>query len=328
MKMPMIIVTLMVLAIGTHPIECMQALKKKQSDVAGEWSERIDSFGYAAEPNLNPTHPRMEDTYHVEQTAGYAFYGLYDGHGGDYVSNYAADNLHKNFDLKYNATKDVEESLKQAFLKTHNDLDEASSKRTGSTATVAVIRGNQLVVANAGDSRTVLYSAGKAIPLSVDHKPSNRDEFNRMLQLLKDPALAAMLNRMAVTRSLGDKASYPYPFIIPDAEIQSKVLTPEDDFLILASDGVWDVLTNEQACILVKTTLGMQAGNPNTPGDAAKAVVDAAIKRGTKDNVSALVVDLQKNRIKEHMKQLMQRPQEAPQQKGFWDYLYSFFGSK
>lgn len=136
--------------------------------------------------------------------------------------------------------------------------------------------------------------------------------------------LLGRVQGLAVTRSLGDLRGAPY--IIPDAEIQSRKLTPEDQFLILASDGVWDVLSNEEACELVNTTLEMPSGD-NAPSDAALVVVRKAIKKGTRDNVSAIVVDLQKKRIQKEMKQVIQHTQEQ-QEKSLWESLSSFFWSK
>lgn len=129
MKKPMIIASLIVLAMGAYPIQCMNALKKKQSDVAVEPIEIVTSYGYAADPNLNRTHPHMEDTYHVEITRDYSFFGLYDGHGGDYVSKYAASHLHENFDSYYKEGQGIEEGLKRAFLKTHQGLDKEKAQK-------------------------------------------------------------------------------------------------------------------------------------------------------------------------------------------------------
>ena len=93
---------------------------------------------------------------------------------------------------------------------------------------------------------------------------------------------------LAVTRAIGDKALFPY--VIPNPEIGEKTLTSDDDFLILACDGVWDVIDNQQAVDIVKIILRQQ----NDYGKAADALKNAALERGSTDNISVMVVNLKK----------------------------------
>jgi protein phosphatase 2C len=124
----------------------------------------------------------------------------------------------------------------------------------GSTAVVAVVAPRHLVVSNCGDSRAVLCRGGAAIPLSSDHKPDRPDELER-IQAAGGRVIfwdgARVFGVLAMSRAIGD--SYLKPYVISDPEV--RVLERkdgDDEFLILASDGLWDVVSNEVACNVVR----------------------------------------------------------------------------
>ncbi len=269
----------------------INALINKQKEVVQK------QFGYAADENFSRKKIAMEDRYHVEIASDYAFFGLYDGHLGSKVADYAAQYLHENCDLAERKTlEEIKEGLTAGFIKTNNDLGEYGNNQ-GSTATVAVIRGNLLVVANAGDSRAVLCNAGIAIPLSQDHTPRLRpDEMERVkkVYLNEHEGLEGwekykdFFLRLHLSRTLGDKKFNPYS--IPDPEITSTFVTPKDEFLIIASDGVWDVLDRQGAVDIVKGELN---NDPTNFSKAANALVREALNRGSADHVSVIVAGLQ-----------------------------------
>ncbi len=87
---------------------------------------------------------------------------------------------------------------------------------------------------------------------------------------------------MAVTRAIGDRRLKQYVSAVP--EISMRQLQAEDEFLILASDGVWDVLSNQEACDLVKSCRNVQEG--------AKMLTEQAYNRGSLDNITSLVINL------------------------------------
>jgi protein phosphatase 1L len=308
---------IMVVAMAPFSLTGMQAL---------ESLERVQSFGYAVNENYERKGIRLEDTYHVEITPQYAFFGLYDGHLGRKVADYAAEYLHTNCDLANRKSADeIAKGLTQGFIKTNNDLPEYGQTQ-GSTATVAVVRGDLLVVANAGDSRTVLCRKGKAVALTQDHTPMHRaDEIKRVKNAYdSNPKperwptwddFEKFFLKLALSRTLGDKQFNPYS--IPDPEIQSTRLTTQDAFLILASDGVWDVMNNQNAVDVVQHQLQKK---PHDFQMAAQVLVQDAIDKGSKDHVSAIVVDLKAKKNEQE--------NQTPESKGFLDYLYSFFGFK
>lgn len=164
-------------------------------------------------------------------------------------------------------------------------------KRTESllskVSTVSFTRGPEsrrvLYTANAGDARVVLCRAGKALRLSYDHKGSDHSEGQRVQQ-----AGGTILNNrvngvLAVTRALGD--AYMKDLVTGHPYTTETVLIPnEDEFLILACDGLWDVCTDQQAVDLIRDI-------PNEKL-ASKVLVDHALKEYSTDNLTVMVVRL------------------------------------
>ncbi|XP_016432630.1 putative protein phosphatase 2C 75 [Nicotiana tabacum] len=184
----------------------------------------------------------------------------------------------------------------------------------GSTAVVAVLTEETIIVANCGDSRAVLSRGGKHIPLSSDHKPDKRDERARIeasggrVVFANGPRVQGIL---AMSRAIGDK--YLKPYVISEPEITFTKREAEDDCLILASDGLWDVISNEMACEVASECLREEypaedhSFSPLVEGDnggaiyssrsasAAALLTRLALGRKSCDNISVIVVDLKRS---------------------------------
>ncbi|GAB2234024.1 hypothetical protein Droror1_Dr00003260 [Drosera rotundifolia] len=175
----------------------------------------------------------------------------------------------------------------------------------GSTAVVAVVSPKKIVVANCGDSRVVLSRDGKAVPLSSDHKPDRPIELNQIQEAggqvtyLDQPRV---LDVLAMSRAIGDNYLKPYVSSEPEVTVTERVAG--DECLILASDGLWDVVTNDIACNVARTCLSsnaplpssvpLQSGESSDKGcsDASMLLTKLALARHTADNLSIVVVDL------------------------------------
>ncbi|WVZ83925.1 hypothetical protein U9M48_031019 [Paspalum notatum var. saurae] len=181
----------------------------------------------------------------------------------------------------------------------------------GSTAVVALLVRGRLVVANCGDSRAVLCrgpAGAPPVPLSSDHKPNRPDELARIqavggrVLFNNGPRVRGIL---AMSRALGDRLLRPE--VIPEPEITITDRTAEDECLILASDGMWDVIPNEIACNVARhclqdgtTPAAAPAPAPAAVGNeaeprcyrAASLLARLAIGRETPDNISIVVIDL------------------------------------
>ena len=181
----------------------------------------------------------------------------------------------------------------------------AARSQAGCTALVALLSGTDLWVANAGDSRAVLCGpTGVAVPLSSDHKPGEPGEAARIRAaggfVAAVGGVARVNGSLALSRAIGDLAfkdparAPPDQVITAQPDVRHYSLTPGDAFLLLACDGVWDVLSSQGAVDVVRKALESAPGNATA---AAHALVDAclspdpAVTRGAGcDNVTAAVV--------------------------------------
>jgi protein phosphatase 1L len=244
--------------------------------------------------SIQGSRAHMEDTYQAAINLGgkpkHAFYGVYDGHGGHRASDFAAEHLHKLF-LKSDYENNPVQSLIDAFkeldtmwltVATQNNYDD------GSTVICVLIVASTLYVANVGDSRSVIARGGKGYDMSVDHKPGREDEKKRIENLggrIIYYGTWRVEGVLAVTRAIGDRRLKKYVSAVP--EIQERKLQSDDEFLILATDGVWDVLSSQEAVDVI-----MACGDDTR--EMARRLTETAYKRGSMDNITSLVIDLRK----------------------------------
>ncbi|GMH04097.1 hypothetical protein Nepgr_005936 [Nepenthes gracilis] len=271
------------------------------------------------------------------------FYGVYDGHGGCQVANYCRDRLHlalaeeietlkrefQNGCIANNWQEQWEKAFYRCFLKVdaevggsqqgnmegngsvpETDLEPIAPETVGSTAVVAVVCSSHIIVANSGDSRAVLCRGKTPMPLSIDHKPNRKDEWER-IEAADGKVIQwngfRVFGVLAMSRSIGDR--YMKPWIIPDPEVMFVPRAKDDDCLILASDGLWDVMSNEEACEAARRRIllwhkrkGANMARHRDDGvdpaaqSAAEYLSRLALQRGSKDNVSVIVVDLKPHR--------------------------------
>ena len=149
----------------------------------------------------------------------------------------------------------------------------------GCTACVALITPAEVYVANAGDSRSVLSVNRIPIAMSEDHKPDLPKEAERISKaggFVEEGRVQGSLN---LSRSLGDleyKQSGKLPaeeqMITAYPDVKKESVTDKTDFLIIACDGVWDCLTNEQAVIKVQHKLDLNGGPRQSKGKLGKII--------------------------------------------------------
>ncbi|KAK4490794.1 hypothetical protein RD792_001507 [Penstemon davidsonii] len=246
----------------------------------------------------------------------YSFFAVYDGHGGSKVAETCSERLHKCLEkhiVEARESKDKDFDWVKVMVDCFSGIDELFKEaerggttgggtekiRMGSTAVVVLVGKEEVVVANCGDSRAVLCRGGAALPLSTDHKPDRPDEKERV-----EAAGGNILNWngwrvqgvLATSRSLGDHYLKPYVTCEPEVTVLRR--TESDSFLIVASDGLWDVVCNEVACEVVRKCLSGQVRRrgPSDGGsgvsEAAAMLAELAIAKGSKDNISVIVVKL------------------------------------
>ncbi|KAM0847293.1 hypothetical protein ACQ4PT_055112 [Festuca glaucescens] len=242
------------------------------------------------------------------------FYGVFDGHGCSHVADACRDRMHELLASDLPTTTSTAPSswaaaMERSFARMDAEVTTAGGGRAaaaspscrcestkcdhvGSTAVVAVVDDHRVVVANCGDSRAVLCrDGGKPVPLSSDHKPDRPDELAR-IEAAGGRVIfwegARVLGVLAMSRAIGDGYLKPFVTAIPEVTVTER--TDGDECLILASDGLWDVVSNETACEVA--TACLRRGRDRWCADAAAMLTKLALTKNSSDNISVVVVDL------------------------------------
>lgn len=278
------------------------------------------SFGASA---MQGYRPEMEDQHtcavDIPGLPGHAFFAVYDGHGGDKTAILAVceetgvlptimrQDSFKAYAAAAPASRDPKQLAKamldgfvqvDAEMRPKLPIDEDKS---GTTAVAVFLTPTHLICANAGDSRAV-YCKGPVVALSDDHKPDNPDE-RRRIEAAGGHVAQGMMGAgpmrvdgdLAVSRCLGD-FTYKQNRSVPDIE-QKVTPLPElrifprdasaDELVIVACDGIWDVVSNQEACDMLREWM---MGGEKDCGLLAEETLDTCLDNGSKDNMSAIVV--------------------------------------
>ncbi|KAM0524019.1 hypothetical protein ACHAPE_001274 [Trichoderma viride] len=209
---------------------------------------------------LNLPAPDNDTKTHPDRLA---FFGVYDGHGGDKVALFAGENIH-NIVFKQDSFKagNYAQGLKDGFLATDRAIlsdPKYEEEVSGCTACVSLIAGNKIYVANAGDSRGVLGIKGRAKPLSNDHKPQLETEKNRITAAGGFVDFGRVNGNLALSRAIGDfefkksaELSPENQIVTAFPDVEEHDLTEEDEFLVLACDGIWDCQSSQAVVEFVR----------------------------------------------------------------------------
>lgn len=215
-------------------------------------------------------------------------FAIFDGHLSHVVPDYLKNNLFENILNEPDFWKEPEKAIRKAYRITDKTiLDKAVDMgKGGSTAVTAIlINGQVLVVANVGDSRAVICKNGKAKQLSIDHEPSKEKEVieNRGGFVSNFPGDVPRVDgQLAVARAFGDKSLKEHLSSEPDVTVEA--IDDSAEFIILASDGLWKVMSNQEAVDAIRTV--------KDPRSAAKLLTDEALNRRSSDDISIVVVRL------------------------------------
>ncbi|XP_062180591.1 probable protein phosphatase 2C 52 isoform X2 [Phragmites australis] len=243
--------------------------------------ERVDEVGYmsggwkSADGSLSCGYSSfrgkrasMEDFYDIKSSkideTQISLFGIFDGHGGSRAAEYLKEHLFENLMKHQEFMTDTKLAISETYKKTDSeflDAERNSHRDDGSTASTAVLVGDHLYVANVGDSRAVISKAGKGTWRVGGVLAMSRAFGNRLLK----------------------------QFVIADPEIQEQEVNDELEFLIIASDGLWDVVPNEDAVSLVKME--------EEPEAAARKLTETAFSRGSGDNITCIVVKFQHDKM-------------------------------
>lgn len=248
-----------------------------------------------------------------------SWFAVFDGHAGSRVSAHCSTHLLESI----MATDEFRDSLKKEHVLSEDELmdkvksgilhgflelDEKLRKipevangedKSGTTAVCALITEKYVIFSNCGDSRGVLSSkleggVSKPALFTLDHKPSNPPERERIQNAGGNVMIQRVNGSLAVSRALGD---FEYKnvdgkgpteqLVSPEPEFYVKSRDKDnDEFLVLACDGVWDVMTNEDICSFIsdrmKVTDDLEA--------IANQVIDTCLHKGSRDNMSIIII--------------------------------------
>ncbi|XP_036597231.1 protein phosphatase 1F [Trichosurus vulpecula] len=279
-------------------------------EVCSQWQKQMPAHSRcASHPWLTSIHAirntrrKMEDR-HVSlpafnQLFGFcdqvdrAYFAVFDGHGGVDAASYAAVHMHVNVARHPEVTRDPAEALQAAFKQTDEMfLRKARREKlhSGTTGVCAFLVGRTIHMAWLGDSQVMLVQQGRALVLMEPHKPERQDEKERI------EALGGFVSFMdcwrvngtlAVSRAIGD--AFQKPYISGEADVASHDLTGTEDYLLLACDGFFDSVPHDEVAGLVRDLLVQSEGSALR---IAEELVAAARERGSRDNITVLVVFL------------------------------------
>ena len=280
------------------------------------------SYAYIDYPNLEHRQ-EMEDFHCIKQALGkrpnLSYFAIFDGHGGKDVASFLSINLHhflideiNNINFGTNDEENISNiihSIKSAFMKIDQNIlsNENFANDVGSTATLIFIyynnlnenilnnnndNGNKnvertLICANIGDSNGYLITKSNISQITKPHKCEDTSEVQRIKGTGGIVFQGRIFGKLILTRTLGDKEMKKYG-VIPVPDFYTKKIEKDDLFVIIASDGIWDVINEEEL---------YKMGNEKELSSEifSKKIMDLAKERDTRDNSSCIVIKLNKN---------------------------------
>ncbi|TWW82311.1 protein phosphatase 1bb isoform X1 [Takifugu flavidus] len=238
--------------------------------------------------------------------ADWSFFAVYDGHAGSRVANYCSAHLLEHilsggadFSSESSSIEGVKDGIRSGFLnideymRSFSDLRQGLD-RSGSTAVCVLLSPTHLYFINCGDSRAVLSRDSQVGFSTQDHKPCNPREKERIQKAGGSVMIQRVNGSLAVSRALGD---YDYKcvdgkgpteqLVSPEPEVCVLERVAEgDEFVVLACDGIWDVMSNEELCDFVRSRLLVC----DDLEKVCNSVVDTCLHKGSRDNMSVVLV--------------------------------------
>ena len=280
-------------------------LKESMGNVNNDKGELFKSYAFEENPNKE-CRETMEDFHNFQDLSFNNFicyyFSIFDGHSGKEVSLYLKENFHKillnelqlisfNEDHKLNNEK-ILSAVKNSFeeidkiIINNNDIND----EIGSTGTIILLYRDpyntskkEIICANVGDSKGFILNKENINQITKDHNCNDVNEVGRIKKKGGMVFQGRVFGTLMLTRSLGDKEMKQYG-VLSTPSLFSSIINENDLFAIMGSDGVWDVLNNEDLFKLSKEKM--------TCEEFAEKIVKESIDKGTTDNVTIGVIKL------------------------------------
>lgn len=188
-----------------------------------------------------------------------------------------------------------EEDREPILLK--NERDTPEEENSGSTGIVVVVTPNHIICANLGDSRGLLRRSGRTLPLSFDQIPTNLPERQRIEEAKGTVKAKRIDGELAVSRAFGDytfkedaslAADKQKVIVVPELVVYPRIIE-NDEFIILACDGIWDVASSNQCSQFVQ---GLLSEGETDLGNIAEEALDTCLGRKSTDNMTMMIIGL------------------------------------
>lgn len=274
---------------GFCPVLEFGEMEKKLENKEFEVKER--DFCLASKKGKRMT---MEDGYGVMLDImgdpKQAFFAVIDGHGGSAAADYVCGNLGKNIVKAVGQYVEDEDRLEQAIRRGYLVTDEEFLRQgvgSGACVSSVLLNDGELHVANVGDCRVVLSRKGVANALTNDHRLNREDERFRIENsggfVHCRNGVWRVQGSLAVSRAIGDL--HLKDWIISEPEIKKLRLTSDCEFLIMASDGLWDKVNDQEAVDVVLREKNWLM--------SCKRLIHMSSSRGNMDDITVMVINLQ-----------------------------------
>jgi len=285
------------------------------------WYEPDNSWGCclaASEGHNVGKRATMEDNFmHIDGFAGLkeqGFFAIYDGHGGKQTVDFLTCGFHINlaYHLKHNPDEPIQKVFEKVYEHTDSQIRRQQILQSGATAITVFLRNEKVEnsekrkrvihCANVGDSRAVLVVKGMAHRLSKDHKATDPDEKKRIEEAGGFVSRCDRVNGLlAVSRAFGDHMIKPPVSVKPYYCCHE--IDQETPFLVLACDGLWDVMEDQEVVDYIAARVKEELGEPIVPtvhkkklqelvNKMIEELISIALKKGSLDNISVLIVFL------------------------------------
>ena len=209
---------------------------------------------------------------------------IFDGHGGNVTAKLCVKKFPEIFrKCLLESPFDYEMALKKSFYLMDQEIEKIKATEVGNTATIVFINNRLLYCANVGDSSCALIGKTNEF-ITTEDKCTNKNEMKRIEKeggTIIDDRLGGIL---AVSRGLGD-FDLKSKGLTCEPHITKKLIDHNTNYCVLASDGVWDVLSPDEVAKITQTY---------KIDEMAKKIVETAMDRGSEDNISCIVVELNK----------------------------------
>lgn len=231
----------------------------------------------------------MEDRYIIEIFNNLYIFAIFDGHGGDYVSTFLKLNFIDIFKENYSTSNDMNKIIYETFKSISSKLNKNDSLYCGSTCILVIYDSNNNIIyeANIGDSRSIIIENNKLIHQTDDHKPNFENE--RIIKnggnVIIDAYGVPRLNgTLAISRSFGDFYLFPALSWKPDIYTIKLSKNSNDKYVILASDGIWDVIQHNEIINELSKTKNIKYAINN--------LIKLAKLKGSTDNITLIILKI------------------------------------